>query len=49
MPEGEHPAARYRRLASQCLEVANTFPPSEQRTAPATHGASLAAIADDYE
>jgi hypothetical protein len=33
MPEDERPAARYRRLASQCLEVASTFPPSEQRTA----------------
>ena len=33
MPEGELPAARYRRLAGQCLEVANTFQPSEPRTA----------------
>jgi len=33
MPEDERPAARYRRHASQCLEVASTFPPSEQRTA----------------
>jgi hypothetical protein len=33
MPDYETPAPRYRRLARECLEVANNFPPGDQRDA----------------
>ena len=33
MPNQETPAERYRRLAQECLEVATTFPPGDQRDA----------------
>lgn len=33
MPEYESPRARYRELAQEALEVANTFAPGEQREA----------------
>jgi hypothetical protein len=32
MSDNESPPARYRRLASECLEVAYTFPNGERRT-----------------
>ena len=48
MPEDEHPAARYRRLASQSLEVAGTFPPSEQRTALLHMAQVWQRLADQY-
>jgi len=32
MSNNESPAARYRRLARECLEVAHTFPNGESRT-----------------
>ena len=49
MPEGEHPAARYRRLARQCLEVADTFSPSERRTALLHMAQVWQRLADEYE
>ena len=33
MPAEETPAARYRRLAQECLDVAATFPDRDQRDA----------------
>jgi hypothetical protein len=33
MPEYQSPSARYRELALEALELANTFPPGEQREA----------------
>jgi hypothetical protein len=32
MSDSESPATRYRRLAQECLEVAQTFPLGERRT-----------------
>jgi hypothetical protein len=49
MPEGEHPTARYQRLARQCLEVANTFGPGEQRTALLHMAEVWQRLANDYE
>ena len=33
MPNGETRAARYRSLAQECIEIANAFPPGEERNA----------------
>ena len=48
VPEDERPAARYRRLASQCLEMAGTFPLSEQRTALLHMAQVWQRLADQY-
>ena len=33
MPDHQTPSERYRRLAEECLRVANDFPPGENRDA----------------
>src|SRR6516165_6292137 len=43
MPDDLSPSTRYRRLARECLEIAQTFPAGETSDRPAPDGASLAA------
>ena len=38
MPEYQSPSVRYRELALEALELANTFPPGEQRESEALAG-----------
>jgi hypothetical protein len=44
----ESPAARYRRLAQECLETAKTFPKGERRTALVHMAQVWQRLADDY-
>jgi hypothetical protein len=45
----DNPSERYRRLATQCLEVANTFQPSRQRSALLQMAQVWQRLADQYE
>jgi len=49
MPDDELPAARYRRLAVECLELAYTFSAGDQRTALLQMAQVWHRLADDYE
>ena len=49
MPDDELPAARYRRLAAECLEVAYTFSAGDRRTALLQMAQVWHRLADDYE
>ncbi len=49
MPDDELPAARYRRLAVECLERAYTFSAGDQRTALLQMAQVWHRLADDYE
>jgi hypothetical protein len=49
MPDNESPAVRYRRLAAESLEVANTFPAGDRRTALLQMAQVWQRLADDYQ
>ena len=48
MSNNESPAARYRRLARECLEVAHTFPNGERRTVLLQMAQVWQRLADEY-
>jgi len=48
MPAEETPAARYRRLAQECLDVAATFPDRDQRDALLQMAQVWQRLADQY-
>jgi hypothetical protein len=48
MPDYETPTERYRRLAEECLHVANDFPPGENRDAPLQMAQVWRRLADQY-
>ena len=48
MPNNESPAARYRRLAGECLEVAQTLPIGERRSTLLQMAQVWQRLADDY-
>jgi hypothetical protein len=49
MPNQETPAERYRRLAAECLDVANNFPRGDHRDALLQMGHVWQRLADQYE
>jgi hypothetical protein len=49
MPNHEMPAERYRRLAAECLDVANNFPRDEHRDALLQMAHVWQRLADQYE
>jgi hypothetical protein len=48
MPDDETPNARYRRLAEECLHVANNFPRGEHRDALLQMAQVWQRLADQY-
>lgn len=49
MPKRVSPAERYRRLARECLEAANTFAPGEQRDALIQMAQVWQRLADEHD
>lgn len=49
MPNHERPAARYRRLAAECLDAANNFPRGEHRDALLQMAHVWKCLVDQYE
>jgi hypothetical protein len=49
MRDSQSPAERYRRLARECLKVANTFPQDEQRDALLQMAQVWQRLADQYK
>jgi hypothetical protein len=49
MPNHETPAERYRRLAAECLDVANNFPRGDHRDALFQMAQVWQRLADQYE
>jgi hypothetical protein len=49
MPNHETPAERYRRLAAECLDVANNFPRGDHRDALLQMAQVWQRLADQYE
>ena len=49
MSDSVSPAARYRRLARDCLDIANTFLPGEQRDALLQMAQVWQRLADQYK
>jgi hypothetical protein len=48
MPDSVSTSARYRRLAQECLEVAQTFPPGERRNVLLQMAQVWQRLADEY-
>ena len=49
MPNHETPAERYRRLAAECLDVANNFPRGDHRDALLQMAQVWQRLADQYD